>query len=60
MMDLYDKYIYEIQRYIQWPEMNLKDEHPVPFLFFQKPEDNYEKIKVEVRAKEVISKEDIQ
>ena len=32
----------------------------VPYAFFQKLEDNYEKIKAEVRAKEVISKEDIQ
>ena len=59
-MDLYEKSIYDIHRYIQWPEINLKDEHLVPYAFFQKLEDNYEKIKVEVRAKEVISKEDIQ
>ena len=60
MMDLYEKSIYHIQRYIQWPKINLEDEHLVPYAFFQKLEDNYEKIKVEVRAKEVISKEDIQ
>ena len=60
MMDLYEKSIYDIQRYIQWPEINFKDEHPVPFAFFQKLEDKYEKIKAEVQAKEVISKEDIQ
>ena len=60
MMDLYEKSIYDIQRYIQWPEINLEDEHPVPYAFFQKLEDSYEKIKVEVRAKEVISKENIQ
>ena len=60
MMDLYDKYIYYIQRYNQWPEINLEDEHLVTFSFFQNLEDNYEKIKVEVRAKEAISKEDIQ
>ena len=60
MIDLYEKSIYEIQRYIQWPEINLEDEHPVPFSFFQKLEDNYEKIKAKVRAKEVISKADIQ
>ena len=60
MMDLYEKSIYDLQRYIQWPKINLKDEHPVPFAFFQKLEDIYEKIKEEVQAKEVISKEDIQ
>ena len=60
MMDLYEKSIYDIQRYIQWPEINLTDEHPITYSFFQKLEDNYEKIKVKVWAKEVISKEDIQ
>ena len=34
MMDLYEKSIYDIQRYIQWPEINLEDEHPVPYAFF--------------------------
>ena len=60
MMELYDKSIYDIQRYIQWLEINFEDEHPIPFAFFQKLEDKYEKIKEEVQAKEVISKEDIQ
>ena len=60
MMDLYEKSIYDIQRYMQWLDINLKYEHPVPYAFFQNLEDNYEKIKEEVRAKEVISKEDIQ
>ena len=36
VMDLYEKSIYDIQRYIQWPEINFKYEHPVPFSFFQK------------------------
>ena len=60
MMELYEKSIYDIQRYIQWPEINFEEEHPVPFSFFQKLEDIYEKIKADVQAKEVISKEDIQ
>ena len=34
MMDLYEKTIYNIQRNIQWPEFNFKDEHLVPFSFF--------------------------
>ena len=60
MMELYEKSIYDVQRYIQWSEINFKDEHPVYFVFFQELEDRYERIKVEVQAKEVISKEDIQ
>ena len=60
MMDLYDKYIYDIQRYIQWTKINLEDEHPVTFSFFQNIEYSYKKIKEEVPTKEVISKEDIQ
>ena len=60
LMELYDKSIYDIQRYVQWHEINFKDEHPFFFSFFQELEDRYEKIKVEVQAKEVICKEDIQ
>jgi hypothetical protein len=60
MMELYKKSIYDIQRYIQLPEINFKDEHPISFAFFQELEDKYEKIKVEVQAKEVVPKEDMQ
>ena len=60
MMELYEKSIYDVQRYIQWPEINFGDEHPVSFSFFQELEERYEKIKGEVQAKEVISKEHIQ
>lgn len=60
MMELYEKTIYDIQRYIHWPEINFEDEHPVPFSFFQELEDRFEKIKAKVQAKEVISKEYIQ
>ena len=56
MMELYEKSIYDIQRYIQWPKINLKDEHLVTFSFFQKLEDSYEKIKEEVQEKEMVSK----
>ena len=59
MVELYEKSIYDIQRYIQWPEIKFGDEHPISFSFFQELEDRYEKIKAEVHAKEVISKEDI-
>ena len=45
MMELYEKSIYDIQRYMQWPKINIEDEQPIPFSFFQKLQDNYEKIK---------------
>ena len=60
MMELYEKSIYDIQWDIQWIKINFEDEHPIPYALFQQLEDNHEKIKAEVRAKEVISKEDIQ
>ena len=34
MMDVYDKSIYDVQRYLQWPEINFQDEHPISFAFF--------------------------
>ena len=34
MMDLYEKSIYDIQRYIQWPKINFEDEHPVSYALF--------------------------
>ena len=60
MMELYEKSIYDIQRYIQWHEINFIDEHPFSCAFFQDIKDIYQKIKAKVQAKEVISKEDIQ
>ena len=60
MMDVYEKSIYDVQRYIQWPEINFRDEHSISFAFFQELKDKYEMTKVEVQAKEVISKDDIQ
>ena len=35
MMELYEKSIYDIQRYIQRHEINFKDAHPIYFSFFQ-------------------------
>ena len=58
MMDLYEKTIYDIQRYIQCLEINFKDKHLVPYALFKQLEDNFEKLKAEVRSKEIISKED--
>ena len=60
MMDVYDRSIYDFQRYIQWPEINFRDEHPIYFDFFQELEDKYEMTKAEVHEKEVITKDDIQ
>ena len=60
MMELYEKSIYDVQRYIQWPKIKFEDEHLVSFAFFQELKDGHERIKAEVQAKEFISKEDIQ
>ena len=60
MMDVYEKSIYDVQRYLQWTEINFRDEHPVSFAFFQELEDKYEMIKAKVQVKEIISKDEIQ
>jgi hypothetical protein len=60
MMDRYEKSTYDIQRYIQWLEINLEDEHPVLFTLFDQLESDYEKVKAEVQAKEEFSQEDIE
>ena len=60
MMDVYEKSIYYVQRYLQWLGINFRDEHLVSFSFFQELEDKDEMIKEDVQAKEVISKDDIQ
>ena len=60
MMDVYDKSVQEVQKYLQWPEINFRDEHPISFSFFQEIEGTYEVIKAEVQSKELISKEGIQ
>ena len=48
MMDIYEKSIYDIQRYLQWTEINFKDEHLVHYAFFQEHEEKYELIKPKV------------
>jgi isopentenyldiphosphate isomerase len=60
MMNVYDKSVQDIQKYLQWPEINFLDEYPIPFVFFQKLKDAYEFVNAEVQSKEFISKEDIQ
>ena len=59
-MDLYEKSTYDIQRYIWWPNINLKDKHPVSSTLFDQLGSDYEKVKAEVQAKEEFSQEDIQ
>ena len=57
IMKVYKDNVQDMYEYIQWPEINLQSEQPVPFSFFQKLEDKYEAVKVEVLARLVISKE---
>ena len=52
MTDLYEKYTYDIQRYIQWPKINLEEEHPIPITLSKQIERDFEKFKAEVQAKE--------
>ena len=59
-MNVYDKSIQDIWKYLQWLEINFQDECPIPLAFFQKLKDAYEFVKLEVQSKEFISKEDIQ
>ena len=51
MMDVYDKSIQDVHKYLQWHEINFQDEHPIPFDFFQNLKDAYEFVKVEVQSK---------
>ena len=39
MMEVYEKSIYDVQRYLQWPKINFRDEHPVSSVFFQELEE---------------------
>ena len=55
-MYVYDKSVYDGQRYLQWPNINFQDEHPISFALFQEIKDTYEVVKVEVQSKEFISK----
>ena len=48
IMDVYDKLVYDVQRYLKWTEINLRDEHPISFSFFQEMEEKYEMAKVDV------------
>ena len=59
-MDVYDKSVQDIQKYLQWPKISFQDEYPIPFALFPNLEYAYEFVKVELQSKEFISKEDIQ
>ena len=48
MIDVYDKLVQDVQKYLQWPKLNFQDEHPIYFYFFQDLEDTYEVVKEEV------------
>ena len=48
MMGVYDKSVYDVHKYIQWPEITFRDEQPISFAFFQELEDKYEMTKAEV------------
>lgn len=48
MMDVYEKSIQDVQKYLEWLEINFRDEKPILFSFFQKIEAIYEAVKVEV------------
>jgi hypothetical protein len=60
MMDLYEKTTYDIQRYIQWPEINFEENHPVPITVFEEIEKDFERVKAEVQTKKEFSFKDIQ
>ena len=60
MMDLYGKSTYDIQRQVQWPEINFEEDHPVLITIFEQIEKNFEKVKAKVQVKKEFSIEDIQ
>ena len=60
MMDLYENITYDIQRYIQCPEINFKENHSVPITMFEEIEKDFERVKAQVQTKKEFSVEDIQ
>ena len=59
MMELYEKSMYHIQRYIQCPEINFEEDHQVPITVFEQIEKDFEKVKAEVQVKKEFSMEDV-
>ena len=60
IMELYEKSTYDIQRYVQWSEIDFEEDHPSPTTMFEQIEKYFEKVKVEVQLKKEFSIEDIQ
>ena len=56
IMKVYIDNVQDMKKDIQWPYINIQDEKPIPFSFFQKWESEYESITTEVQAKELISR----
>ena len=48
MMNVNDRSVQDIQKYLQWAKINFQDENPIIFSFFQELEDTYEVVKKEV------------
>ena len=44
MMDLYENTTYYIQRYIQWLEINFKEDHPIPIIVFKEIKKDFERV----------------
>ena len=59
-MKIYTSNIQEMQKNVQWPKIDLQQEKPMTFSFFQNLENEYEAIKVEVQVKDMIFMEEIQ
>ena len=55
-MKVYTDNVPDMLEDIQWMDINLQSEQPIPFAFFQKLEDKYEVVKAEIITREVISK----
>lgn len=59
-MKIYISNIQEMQRNVQWPEIDLQQDQQMTFSFSEKLEKEYEIIKAEIRVKDMISMEEIQ
>ena len=51
IMDLYEKSTYDIQRNVQWLEINFEEDHPVSITIFEQIEKDLEIIKAKVQVK---------
>ena len=60
IMKIYTSNVKEMKRNVQWPKINLQQEKPMTFVFFQKLEKECEVVRAEVQEKDMISMEEIQ